>query len=500
MRRVKAVITAEGSYPFETGGVSVWADLLVHELKHIDFHIMAIMMHPFAKLKYELPENVIKLHMVPLWGSEEPTEFIRDVSFATIYREKLKSSTSEAPKKFINTMYTLMDYFFQKKNDMEELGDTLYDFYEYFHEYDYYTIFHAEEVWEAYKSRYLEFYKTYGGEKKPTVFDMIEGLRFIYRFFISMLAKVEPADIYHSSAAAFCALPCIIAKKKYGSKFLLTEHGVYVREQYLYASREKMPLFTKHFLLGMITTASRLSYHFADTIAPVCAYNERWETRWGAMPEKIDVIYNGIDTERFRNLQLPPNERPTVVMVARVDPLKDIETYIRTCDLVSKDIPDVLFKLYGPEVDKKYAKVCRDLVDSLGLQKNFSFEGSTSNPAEAYNEGDVVMLTSISEAFPFVVIEAMACERVVVSSDVGGTKEVLEGYGFVIKPKDYKGFADSVIRVLKDPDLKREMGIEAREHILNGFTIEDMVENYDKLYERLDDERYEAKRAIAVPA
>ncbi len=500
MKRIKIVMTAEGSYPFETGGVSVWADLLVHELKHIDFSIISIMMHPFAKLKYELPENVIKLHMVPLWGSEEPTEFIRDIKFSDVYQEKVMSSRPEAPQRFIKIMQTLMDYFFHLKTDMEELGDALYEFYEYFHEYDYYTIFHRQEVWEAYKERYLYYYEKFGGEKKPTVFDMIEGLRFIYRFFISMLVNVEPADIYHASAASFCSLPCIIAKKKFGSKFLLTEHGVYVREQYLYGSREKVPIFTKQFLLGIITTVSRLAYHFSDVIAPVCAYNTRWETRWGADENKIEVIYNGIDTERFKNLQLPPNERPTVVMVARIDPLKDIESYIRTCKLVSEEIPNVWFKLYGPELDPKYVEKCKSLVKELKIEDNFSFMGLTSNPAEAYNEGDVVMLTSISEAFPFVVIEAMACERVVVSSDVGGTKEVLEGYGFVEKPKDYDGFARSVIKILKDPELKRMMGIEARQRILNGFTIEDMVENYDKLYERLDNERSEERRRAKVLA
>ena len=95
------------------------------------------------------------------------------------------------------------------------------------------------------------------------------------------------------------------------------------------------------------------------------------------------------------------------------------------------------------------------------------------------------MLTSISEAFPFVVIEAMACEKVVVSSDVGGTKEVLEGYGYVIKPKDYKEFADKVIYVLKNPDIAEQMGLDAREFILNGFTIEDMVANYSRVYKQL---------------
>ena len=187
----------------------------------------------------------------------------------------------------------------------------------------------------------------------------------------------------------------------------------------------------------------------------------------------------------FRNYGNESNSRPTVVMVARIDQLKDIETYIRCAKKVAESIPNVLFKLYGPKIDEKYYDFCEELVGSLSLNKNFEFSGVTSNPAAAYNEGDVVMLTSISEAFPFVVIEAMACEKVVVSSDVGGTKEVLEGFGYVIKPKDVDGFSTAVIKVLSDRDLSLEMGIEARTSILNGFMIEDMVDSYDSLYKRL---------------
>jgi glycosyltransferase involved in cell wall biosynthesis len=129
--------------------------------------------------------------------------------------------------------------------------------------------------------------------------------------------------------------------------------------------------------------------------------------------------------------------------------------------------------------------MCHELYENLNLQENFEFSGLTNNPALAYNEGDVVMLTSISEAFPFVVIEAMACEKVVVSSDVGGTKEVLEGYGHVIRPKDIDGFSKAVVEVLSNKEHSGEMEVLARERVLNGFTIDDMVDNYQKLYKSL---------------
>ena len=485
MSRIKVVWTGEGTYPYVTGGVSTWADILMHELKNIDFVLIPIQMHPYVKLKFDIPPNVVDIINVPLWGTEEPIEYIREIEFAKIYESKVKTQTSSGIEILGSIMTQILDHIFRKKEDLDAIGDAIYEFYEYFHTYDYYETFRSEKIWEIYKNYTLEHYKN-ADNNIPTVFDMIEGLRYLYRFFISLLPDLPKAHIYHSSAAAFCGLPCIIAKKKYGSKFLLTEHGVYIREQYLAASRNQMPYRTKEFMMGLITLISKLNFHFADVVSPVCNYNSRWEKKWGVNEDKIYTIYNGIDINKFKKFDVEKDEdRPTVIMIARIDPLKDIETFIKTAELVSKEIPDVLFKLYGPMVDEKYFHKCESLVEELGIEKNFLFAGSTNSPQSAYNEGDVVMLTSISEAFPFVVIEAMACEKVVVSSDVGGTKEVLEGFGYVVKPKDYKEFADKVTYILKNPDIAREMGRDARESILNGFTIEDMVDNYSSLYKEL---------------
>ena len=488
MARIKIVWTGEGTYPYATGGVSTWADLLIKELKNIDFVLMPIMMHPYMQTKFPIPPNVVDTINVPLWGTEEPVEYIRNIEFARIYQAKINTLEHKDVAKLEPVLIKLFNHIFRKEEDLDGLGEALVEFHDYFLEYDYYEIFRSYEIWEIYKSYLMQHYQM-RKEELPTVFDMIEGLRYIFRFFITLLPELPKADIYHSSAAAFCGLPCIVAKKKHKSKFLLTEHGIYIREQYLFASRRKVPLKTKEFLLGLITTISKLNYHFADLISPVCDYNKRWELKWGVKEEKIETIYNGIDILKFKKMDVERDSRPTVVMIARLDPLKDVETYIRCCALVAKKIPDVHFKFYGPEVDKEYAQQCKDLVEELNLQNNFSFLGPTSNPARAYNEGDVVMLTSISEAFPFAVIEAMACEKVVVSSDVGGTKEVLEGYGYIVKPKAYEEFAKYVVYLLQNPEIARELGRKAREVIVAGFTTEDMVNNYWRVYRELYESR-----------
>jgi len=596
--RLRVVITTEGTYPYCTGGVSTWADILIKELGDIDFYLMAIMMHPYQSIKFELPANVLQLINVPLWGTEEPTEYISGQSLADIYLNKRKGN-DPIEEDFKGILEHLVCSIYESHPDFDVLGQNLLSLYDICADYDYRNIFRSEWLWKHFYRLMLEIHQrsplyetaefagrekeagpsgaavllerirerwpvievssqgvgglnlllqtislwelVWGGEapeklpdelraleketrslrasewprltfmekrrvevlnrllieeilpelspryrdkpyQQPSIYDFVENLRWIYRFLITILAPLPEAEVYHSSAAAFCGLPCIIAKLKFGSKFLLTEHGIYVREQYLYASREKFPPHTKRFLMGLITVVSRLNYHFADRILPVCRYNKRWELQFRADEEKIEVIYNGIDTERFRHLEIERSSRPTVVMVARIDPLKDIETFIRTCAEVKRSIGDILFKLYGPRPDEEYFQKCLDLVRELDLEGNLEFAGLTLTPEIANNEGDIVLLTSISEAFPFSVIEAMACEKLVISSDVGGTSEVLEGHGFVVQPRNHNEFAKQVIEALGNPALCAELGVEARRKVLQGFKTSDMVQSYRKIY------------------
>jgi glycosyltransferase involved in cell wall biosynthesis len=477
--RLKVVLTAEGTYPYYRGGVSTWSDILVKKLDDIDFRILAIIMHPYITINFKLPSNVIELINVPLWGTEEPTEYVSGLKFSEIFSRKLKNH-DEVTETVTFIMQKITHAIFHKNPDLAEIGNDLVKLHDIFQEYDYRTVFRSERLWEFFYETTLDFYKD--TEEKPTVYEIVESLRWLYRFLISLLSPIREADIYHSSAAAFCGIPCVIAKIKKGIKFVLTEHGIYMREQYLFASREKMPVRTKDFFHGLISLVSKLNYFFADQVSPVCAHNKRWELKLGTPEEKIKVIYNGIDTDLFRKMNIPRNTRPTVVMVARIDHLKDIETYIKTCSLVKQKIPDILFKLYGPVVEEDYHQKCKELVADLHLDGNFKFEGLSFATEVANNEGDVIVLTSISEAFPFAVLEGMACEKVVISSDVGGTREVLEGYGFIIRPRDSHAFAEKIIYVLEHPAEATEIGIEARQKVLNGFRIDDMVKSYRHTY------------------
>jgi glycosyltransferase involved in cell wall biosynthesis len=267
---------------------------------------------------------------------------------------------------------------------------------------------------------------------------------------------------------------------------ILTEHGVYVREQNLFLSRFHRLFFAKQFLLNLITTVSRANYHYADIISPVCHYNTRWEVAQGAARDKIRVIYNGVDPDRFVPAAREPQEQ-RVIATARIDPLKDIETFLRMASLVVQTNPSARFAVYGAVADRDYYAKCLDLRHALGLDDVVEMGVESENVVSAYHSAAVVVLTSISEAFPYSVLEAMSCGKAVVATDVGGVREALEGNGALVHPGDAESLAREVRRLLDDPARRAELGNRARATIIEKFRVDHTIAKYLDLYTELSE-------------
>lgn len=96
-------------------------------------------------------------------------------------------------------------------------------------------------------------------------------------------------------------------------------------------------------------------------------------------------------------------------------------------------------------------------------------------------------MTSISEGFPYTVIESMSCGIPVVSTDVGGVKEALdEDCGFTCKPKDAEEIGEKVLRLLRDEQLRKEMARNSREKVLNNFTLDKFIGDYETVYKDIN--------------
>jgi len=375
--------------------------------------------------------------------------------------------------------------------DVEQFGHTLVALEDYFCEFDYNDTFKSPLTWRVFRAAMEAFSQRSreslpGDEHRlPSLFDLTECLRWLYRFLIVLNVRVPRVNVTHATAAAFCGIPCITAKVRHGVPMILTEHGVYLREQYLFLSRFRRLFFCKQFLLNLITAVVRANYHFADVVAPVCHYNTRWEVAHGAPQHKIRVIYNGVDPDLW--IPAPPDMPPSrhVVATARIDPLKDIETFLRVASRVHETHRDVRFTVFGIVADEAYHKRCLALRAHLKLDDVVQLGKPADDVVRALHSGDVVLLTSISEAFPYSVLEAMSCGRAIVASDVGGVGEALQGCGVLVKPRDDETFADEVRKLLDNAALRQRLGAKARARVLEEFRLDQAIDHYQALYQLL---------------
>ncbi len=152
------------------------------------------------------------------------------------------------------------------------------------------------------------------------------------------------------------------------------------------------------------------------------------QIRDGAPPAKCMVIPNGVDCDAYGRLSRPGNNRPpTVALIGRVVPIKDIKTYLHAIALLKNRIPGLEALVLGPtDEDPAYYAECLKLAQELGLGKTLLFTGRVSL-AEYLPQIHLNVLTSLSEAQPLVILEAGAAGVPTVSSDVGACREMIFG-------------------------------------------------------------------------
>ncbi|MGH7002432.1 MAG: GT4 family glycosyltransferase PelF, partial [Alphaproteobacteria bacterium] len=213
-------------------------------------------------------------------------------------------------------------------------------------------------------------------------------------------------------------------------------------------------------------------------------------------PGSYDVIPNGVDVERFSGIERASGaRRPTVAMIGRVVPIKDVKTFIRACGLLQQQILELEALIIGPfDEDKEYSQECRDYVRQMGLDSTITFTGQV-NVLEYLGRVDVVVLTSISEGQPLVLLEAGAAGIPSVATDVGACREIIMGRddelpalgpgGVVTTLTSPKATAEGMLKLLSDPAFYADCSAAIRERVRRYYDKADMLASYRELYQRL---------------
>ncbi len=479
MRRTGRHVTmlTEGTYPHVHGGVSTWCDQLVKGMPEVDFHIVSLTGSGREPVTWELPPNVCRHTSVPTWGPRPG---------------RRRPPYGRARRRFTET-YERFLLSFLDPGSHADFGESLDELAELARDGRLSAALRTESalrslIW-IWTMPHLPT-----AAARPTLHDALTATDLLEHALRPLGVRIPEDSVAHAVSSGLATLPALAARHLDGVPFLLTEHGIYLRERYLGYRRDAQRWPVKAFMLGFYRELNSYGYRAADLITPCNQYNRRWEERGGADADKIRTVYNGVDPAAFPHAG-PEPEVPTLSWCGRIDPIKDLETLIRAYAMVRAEMPATRLRLFGPVPPggEAYRTRLEKLAAELGVTDGLTFEGRITEVWRAYAAGHLVMLSSISEGFPFSIIEAMSCGRTTVSTDVGGVREAVGDTGLVVPPREPEKMAAAALTLLKDDQRRLELGELSRQRVIDRFTLRRSVDAFRTIYKELagEDEVYE---------
>ncbi|QES50466.1 glycosyl transferase [Streptomyces venezuelae] len=460
----------EGTYPHVHGGVSTWCDQLVRGMPEVDFHVIALTGSGREPVAWELPRNVYRHTVVPLWGPPPG-------------RSRRAALRGRDHRRFTETY----EHFLLSMLDPDHggFGEALRTLALLARSGRLAPALRSEAVLRTLMRVWTRPGLATAGAA-PTIHDALTATDLLEHALRPLAVRIPPDSVAHAVSSGLATLPALAAAYLDRVPFLLTEHGIYLRERYLgYRSAEqRWPV--KALMLGFYRELNSEGYRQADLITPCNKYNRRWEERGGAPADRIRTVYNGVDPHRFPEAG-PEPEVPTLSWCGRIDPIKDLETLIRAYAFMRRELPALRLRLFGPVPAgcEDYRIRLEKLAAELGVADGITYEGRIEDVAKAYAAGSVVMLSSISEGFPFSIIEAMSCGRTTVSTDVGGVREAVGDTGLVVPPREPELMAGATLALLRDDARRAELGRLSRQRVVEKFTLHQSVDGFRHIYREL---------------
>ena len=409
----------EGTYPYVSGGVSTWVNDLIRAQPQLTFHCVSLLADRRARaFKYPIADNVVGLTHVYL---QQPAAGPRHVRGLKELFDALEPSLLAI----------------QARGGIADLARIVKLVAPYRTRLGAEALLNSQTAWNALVRMYhgsvpdcsfLDYFWTWRAQ--------LGGL------FAALLAPLPQARVYHTISTGYAGVMAARAHLETGRPCLVTEHGIYTNERrieitmadWLSENRPRMLAVDrtrrdlKDLWIDTFVAYSRAVYSTASFIVTLFEGNQEMQKRDGAPSERLRVIPNGIDFDRYAAVaRADKGRKPTVALIGRVVPIKDVKTFIRAVAVVKREVPDVEALVLGPEdEDPVYAGECRDLVRILGLEGTLRFMGR-QNLADWLGRIDALALTSVSEAQPLVILEGGAAGVPTVATDVGACREMLEG-------------------------------------------------------------------------
>ena len=491
--KVDVCFLLEGTYPYVAGGVSTWVDQTIRANPHLRFAVVNLVANEdsIREMKYVLPDNIVVMKT------------------ASLHDTNLKSSGRPyTGRKF----WTLIHDFYHSlpEPDFELFSAMILELGRHNWRINTKSLVFSQDTWKL----LMEFY----GDMKISFLDYFWTWRFTHLPLLSILnVDIPSASVYHCASTGYAGALGCVAKVRHGGRLLLTEHGLYAKERKIeisnsnwvydernenYKVSRKMGYFRQYWIT-LFMVLSKLTYKAADQVTTLFKGNYDMQIEHGCPEEKLSIIPNGIDVDGYKQVSQArekyhlenPDHPFTIGFVGRVTPIKDVKTFIRAIKIVSERRKNLKVLVMGPlEEDEDYVEDCRILIDMFDLGQIIELTGRV-NVKQYYPRLDLVVLTSVSEGLPFVVLEAHATGIPCVCSDVGACRELLYGLSeddkafgpsgiitYVASPDET---AEAILRIAGDANFYRQISEAGLKRVDRFYRIEDVNARYTSLYHDL---------------
>ena len=460
-QKIRVCLIVEGAYPYVFGGVSIWIQQLISDLPEIDFVLWTVIPEKGQPYKFKLPGNVVEVEEIAL-------------------SEKLRSGKR---KRHVQSQWEIIRNF---HNQLERGNvDQFESFCRQFIPHEPRALapenlFRDFQGWQLITEKYnlhhpispfVQYYWAWRAVHIP-MFQMLQ-------------APIPQADVYHAVSTGYAGFLGAIAKVVNRKPFLLTEHGIYTKEREIEINQSELYVgYQKRMWKKNFRGLARIAYAHADLIIALFRRNQEIQIQMGAPPERCQVIPNGIRVRDFQDIKPKPHKGFNVGFIGRMVPIKDVKNFIMAARIIKDEISAAHFYLIGPQEERDdYYQELLLMVDNLELKNEITFTGEV-DVKKYFPILDVLCLSSIKEAQPLSVIEALVAGVPVVATDVGDVADILQNDGIVVSPKKPDKMAEGVIQFATDPKFRKRCIQWGRARARRDYDLDKIIQRYRELYQR----------------
>lgn len=491
-RKVDIMLLLEGTFPYVSGGVSSWVNQIIRGFPQYDFGAVFLgsRREDYSTFKYELPCN------------------LRHLEVHYLYDDQLAPPVKPPRREGISLEELEMWHSSFSRSDMENMESDMLNPTFYLSPgrgAGFAQFLYGRRSWEfitaMYRDRCVD----------PSFVDYFWTVRSMHSpiwKLASIAGSLIPAGVYHTVSTGYAGFLGSLLSHGGGRPLILSEHGIYTKERRIdlmqsdWIRDNRNPLqkdpaeisYYRTLWMRFYETLGKLCYSTAGEIISLFEGARARQVEDGAPAERTRVIANGIDIDRFARKEgaLPDAPPPVLSLIGRVVPIKDVKTFIRSIRILADRIPDIEGWIVGPsEEDPAYGDECRSLARSLRMEDRIRFTGMR-DVREILPRTGILVLSSISEGLPLVVLEAFAAGVPTVTTDVGACRQLVCGgdtedrdlgsAGAVVGINDPGALADAAEKLLRSPQRWRAARNAALSRVRRYYSKEKMFSGYGEIY------------------